>query len=135
VQQRQNGSARHTLTIDYGPYPKLEQLTTPFIDWLRVYVPSGARLISASGIEAQQRADLGNTVLEGWVQFDFNRTKQLTLIYEAPPGVMGGGGQPPAVLWIKQAGRQHDPVSMSISTGNETIRYQTDLSVDRRLGW
>lgn len=135
VQQRQDGSARHTLTIDYGPYPKLEQLTTPFIDWLRVYVPSGARLISASGIEAQQRADLGNTVLEGWVQFDFNRTKQLTLIYEVPPGVMGGGGQPPAVLWIKQAGRQHDPVSISISTGNETIRYQTDLSVDRRLGW
>jgi hypothetical protein len=130
---RPDGSARHTLRIRYGPYPSIEQLTTPYINWLRVYVPAGSRLVSAQGIDAQQASDLGNAVLQGWVQFDFGQSKEVSIVYDVPAKVMQARGRQ-ELTWLKQAGRQADPiVVLGVRSNGQTTTINSDLEQDRVL--
>jgi hypothetical protein len=136
VEIRSDGSARHTLQITYGPYPQLEQLTTPYIDWLRIYVPDGSHLISAGGTDAQQDGDLGNTVIRGWVQYNFGQTHEVTIVYEVPRQVMGASGLY-QLTWLKQAGRASDPLQLTVSRApsGRPLTVTSDLRRDRSFSF
>ena len=135
LDRRSDGVTRHTLSIAYGPYPSLQQLTTPYYDWLRVYLPSGARLVAASGVDqAVQSAELGNALIQGWVQFDSGQTRTVSIVYDLPsPSTRGDGGL--ELQWLKQAGRDADPVVVSVapSTPAAGATVTTDLRQDRLI--
>ena len=133
LDQRSDGVTRHTLSIAYGPYPNLEQLTTPYYDWLRVYLPSGARLVAASGVDqAVQSAELGNALIQGWVQFDSGQTRTVSIVYDLPSTSTRGDGEL-ELQWLKQAGRDADPVVVTVAAATPAAgaTVTTDLRQDR----
>jgi hypothetical protein len=133
IEPQSTGTAIHRLQIRYGPFPELQQLTTPYIDWLRVYVPAGSRLLSASGMQAEQSTDLGNAVLQGWLQFGYGESKTLTLTYEVPATVMNSPGAHGSLRWLKQAGREADQAIVEVATGKESQTAVLEQDVSFRL--
>ena len=133
IQRRSDDAARHTLRISYGPFPDLEQLTTPYFDWLRLYLPSDARLVSASGISAHQGAELGDSVVQGWVQFASGQRKEVTIVYDVPQVRMQGAGRRMSLTWLKQAGRIADPIVLRVAqaSGGQGTSLRSDLRQDR----
>jgi len=86
---------KRELTIEYrNPYPhsdcNLERgglcLNATLRNWLRVYVPKGAKLISFSGSEKQVKTydDLGKTVFEGFLQVYPKGKAKVTVSYYLP---------------------------------------------------
>jgi hypothetical protein len=125
-----DGTVRHTLRIDYGAFPKLQQLTTPYIDWLRVYVPTGARLVSAQGIDqAATSSELDNGVIQGWLEFFYDQKASVTIVYDVPQSAMQADVNRLSLDWIKQAGRLADPVSVTFE--GRTVR--SELRTDQHL--
>ena len=133
IQRGSGDAARHTLRISYGPFPELEQLTTPYFDWLRLYLPSDARLVSASGISAHQGAELGDSVVQGWVQFASGERKEVTIVYDVPQVRMLGADRRMSLTWLKQAGRIADPIALRVAqaSGDQGTTIRTDLRQDR----
>ena len=133
IQRGSGDAARHTLRISYGPFPELEQLTTPYFDWLRLYLPSDARLVSASGISAHQGAELGDSVVQGWVQFASGERKEVAIVYDVPQARMLGADRRMSLTWLKQAGRIADPIVLRVAqaSGDQGTTIRTDLRQDR----
>ncbi len=94
--KKDKNNLSETLTIDYK-YPRrgdncsLERqgglcLAGIYKDWIRIYVPKGAKLIKSSGAEVPFKAteDLGKTVFEGFFTVRPQGTAKLTIEYTVP---------------------------------------------------
>lgn len=94
--KKDKNNLSETLTIDYK-YPRrgdncsLERqgglcLAGIYRDWIRIYVPKGAKLIKSSGAEVPFKAteDLGKTVFEGFFTVRPEGTAKLTIEYSVP---------------------------------------------------
>lgn len=88
-----DGNVTKTLTLTYkNPQQYFVDSTSNlklngvYRDWLRIYVPKGSQLVSASGFETGQATsdDLGKTVFEGFFTLTPLNVKTLTLKYTLP---------------------------------------------------
>ena len=104
-------------------------------DYVRVYAPPGSRLIAVSGAEQVWEPAREGDQAVGGACFALapGQSRSLRFVYQLPAGLVRPGG--PYVLWArKQAGTDAVPVSIEVlPVGEEPVRLQTDLRVDRRL--
>ncbi|MFZ5845489.1 MAG: DUF4012 domain-containing protein, partial [Patescibacteria group bacterium] len=103
-----DGTLTTKLTVDYkNPYPGsdcgLESgglcLNAPLRDWVRVYVPSGSRLLESRGVQSPKDAkpvaletyeSLGKTVFEGFLIVNPLGTARLELTYASTVKLVDG---------------------------------------------
>lgn len=114
-----DGTMTTKLTIDYkNPYPGsdcgLESgglcLNAPLRNWIRIYVPTGSKLVDSKGVISPKDGsakpmdtfnDLSKTVFEGFLIVNPLGTARLELTYTSPVKETGGKYQ---VLIQKQSG-------------------------------
>lgn len=144
ISVQEDGSYTKKLTLTYrNPAPpsncNLEagQLCLNGIlrDWMRIYVPKGAKLTAARGFELDMGTgeDLGHTVFDGFFTLSPQSVKKLEIEYTVPAGLV-----PDAefkILIQKQPGI--DPVKHSVSVNGSkaqvyTIDADTELSFPRK---
>ena len=109
-----DGSARHTLHLHYGPYPRITNITGPYIGWLRVYLPPSAKLVRADGASMRLGSDLGHAVAQGWLEWGFDSSKDVVITYDLDAETMNDLSGSWGLYWQKQAGRDADPVGVSV---------------------
>ena len=154
LQVRPDGSVRHTLRLHYDGSKLVPNgnLTLPYRDWLRVYLPKGAHVVGVEGIGGhglgpQTVTDLGRTVVQGWMEFGFQGSSDVKLVYDV--NAEADSRHQLDFFWQKQAGRQGDPITVSLQLPpgwsltqtrvngaplqGSTIR--SDLAVDRQLSF
>ncbi len=132
----ENGFVTNTLTLTYkNPFPpsncNLEAgqlcLNGTFQDWLRVYVPKGAKLVDVLGVDdksSQVYEELNHTVLEGTFKLQpLNQTK-LKFTYKVPYT----DAKQYRVYIQKQGGTEDVPYLMSVNGGEEKINLNKDQS-------
>lgn len=92
--KNKEGTIDAKLTIDYK-YPRkmdncsLERkgglcLAGIYRDWIRIYVPKGAKLVKSSGIDLTQTEDLGKTVFEGFFELRPEGALKFEIDYTSP---------------------------------------------------
>ena len=154
LQVRPDGSVRHTLRLHYDGSKLVPNgnLTLPYRDWLRVYLPAGAHVVGVEGIGGhglgpKTVTDLGRTVVQGWMEFGFQGSSDVKLVYDV--NAEADSRHQLDFYWQKQAGRQGDPITVSLQlppgwsltqsrvngerVPGSTIR--SDLAVDRQLSF
>lgn len=130
--------------------PTYEQMMEGcYWDYVRVYVPEGAQLLSATGSdqEATVFAELGRTVFDMTLLLRPGETRELVLEYTLPPTVLQGNAYGLSVQ--KQAGTNALPLTVSVAWPEGSVRevtgmapemtepnhvqFRSDLSLDRQL--
>jgi hypothetical protein len=156
LQVRADGSVHHVLHLHYDGSNLVpnRDLTLPYRDWLRVYLPPAAHVVHVDGIGAhglgpRAVSDLGRTVVQGWMEFGFQHSSDVTITYDLGAAAFADGKHQLDLTWQKQAGRVNDPIQVSLQLPagwslsdarvNDARRsgtsIQTDLAVDRRFGF
>jgi len=144
-----DGSSRHTLHLHYGPYPRITNITGPYIGWLRIYLPPSAKLVRADGASLRMGSELGRAVAQGWLEWGFYSSKDVVITYDVDAETMNDLHGSWGLYWQKQAGREADPISVSVkvpkdwtrirmavdnvSTGSQ--RVSTNLAKDREFSF
>lgn len=96
--KKESGKIIREVTVQYrNPYPhsdcSLERgglcLNATLRNWLRVYVPTGSKLISFQGSQkkVQTYDELGKTVFEGYLEVPTQGTAQVIVAYALPEGI------------------------------------------------
>ncbi len=149
VDMQPNGSMIHTLHLHYGGLTSHGKLTGTwgYTGWLRIYLPPSTKIISTSGASLDATDDLGRHVLQGWLYVQFGSQADIAIVYRVDPPTSAKQAHSLDILWQKQAGRQGDPikVTLALPTGWRVRSAQlgasklttpiitTDLSVDREI--
>ena len=120
-----------------------------YFNYLRVYVPEGARLLAAEGVQADTAATLpgenGTTILAGYIVVPPGQTGQVRLRYELPAGTVANDSY--RLRLQKQPGTPGWPVTVVLqdSTGswmpgepaatrtNKGVELSTQLVTDMDL--
>ncbi len=140
-----DGIARHTLHLHYGSYPRIVNVTGPYIGWLRVYLPVSSTVVSVDGASLRPADDLGRRVMQGWIQWMYQASEDVTIVYDVDAPAVYSSAHWLSLYWQKQAGREADPIKLQVvlPAGWRILRAQvgstsvsgnaakTDLSVDR----
>jgi len=118
------------VTIDYentGEYDA--EWNTGYRDWVRVYVPEGAKLIDSSGSlnTVTSSTDLGKTVFTGYMAVDPLKKATLTLKYELPVGVVEEDAY--KLLIQKQPGTDAFDYVVGFLGKKESFKLKTDREV------
>jgi hypothetical protein len=114
VQLKTDGSALHTLTIDYKNPAASSPLSWDYNNYLRVFVPSGARVMKVTGLsQVSGVPESGRTVIGGWMSIARGKTLTVTVVYEVPRAWSSASGY--RFYWQKQAGTRDDPLHVTIS--------------------
>jgi hypothetical protein len=141
------GNARHKLQLHYSGFPQLTNITGPYIGWLRVYLPPSAKLVHADGADLHLGSELGRAVAQGWVEWRFNGSKDVTIVYDVDAATMHAASGSFDLYWQKQAGRPADPISVTVQAPRNWTRAHvtlnavsvtsstiaTDLAIDREF--
>jgi hypothetical protein len=156
LQVRPDGSVRHTLRLHYDGSRLVPNgnLTLPYRDWVRVYLPPGAHILQVAGIGghglgSQTVTDAGRPVVQGWMEFGYLGSADITLVYDLSAGALPDSRHHLDLVWQKQAGRPGDPIEVSFQLppgwslldtrvdgrrpAGDPIR--TDLGVDRQFSF
>ncbi len=140
-----DGTMTTKLTVEYkNPYPGsdcgLESgglcLNAPLRNWVRVYVPSGSKLMESKGTQSPKDNQpvpmdtynsLGKTVFEGFLIVNPLGTARLDLTYSSPVGKTDGKYR---VLIQKQPGTNNDEFILKLD-GRERKKFllQTDTEL------
>ena len=134
----QAGKIVREITIDYrNPYPhsdcNLERgglcINAILRNWIRVYVPKGAKLISFQGSEKKVNTyeDLGKTVFEGFLQVIPEGKAQVKISYELPALPDAGNYK---LLIQKQPGT--DGQKLKVEIDGKTV-YDGIFDIDKEL--
>ncbi len=122
----QNGKVLHDMVITYkNPQKHDGWLNSVLPDYMRVYVPKGAKLISADGVagSVETTEELGKTVFAGFFELRPEGVVKVSLRYE----VAKDG--PYKILVQKQAGKGNFPYTFSYKGRTEEFQ----LTMDREL--
>jgi hypothetical protein len=146
-----DGTVRHTLRLHYDGLTPHGILTGGgrYIDWVRIYLPPEANLVSANGASFELSSELGRRVLQGWLYVAFSEPTDVTLVYDVNAGSLRTTTGHLDFLWQKQAGRQADRISVELSLpagwtltsknlgpGRASNRKtESDLSIDREFAF
>lgn len=101
-------------------------------DWMRIYVPKGAKLTAARGFELDMGTseDLGYTVFDGFFTLSPQSTKKLEVEYTVPAGNVNGEFK---MLIQKQPGI--NPVKHTITVnGKKPVIREIDADTELSLG-
>jgi len=138
-----DGTITTTLTVDYkNPYPGSDCslatgglcLNAPLRNWVRVYVPTGSKLVSSLGTQNPLNGsastmttytDLGKTVFEGFLIVNPLGSAKLVLTYNSPVKSADGKYH---LLLQKQPGTQGDQFILKLGgSERENITLDTDI--------
>lgn len=133
-----DGTVERTLTIDYrNPYPhsdcSLERgglcLNATLRNWLRIFVPKGAKLLSFKGSETKVKTydDLSKTVFEGFIRVQPKGKATVIVSYQLPFKVKDGNYR---LLIQKQPGTQGHQYNILLN-GKE--KEKITLTEDREI--
>lgn len=133
-----DGAVERTLTIDYrNPYPhsdcSLERgglcLNATLRNWLRIFVPKGAKLLSFKGSETKVKTydDLSKTVFEGFIRVQPKGKATVIVSYRLPFKVKDGSLR---LLIQKQPGTQRHQYNILLN-GKE--KEKITLTEDREI--
>lgn len=126
-----NGKVKNKLTLKYSNPQKYDSwLNSINRDYVRIYVPKGAKLISSKGSEVEVTTisnELGKTVFEAFIQVRPQNSTTLSFEYELP-GEFQGKEYP--ILIQKQPGSKHFPYTIKV---NGRTKEQFELSADKEL--
>jgi len=126
----------HEVTLTYdNPAPwsncNLEAgelcLNGRYIDYVRIYLPSGSKLVDALGFDEDTvttSEDLGKTVIEGVFKFDPESRAKLKLSYTTPKF----SDSPYQIMVQKQAGKKTPKYTV---TYNNEFKEEFDLATDK----
>lgn len=139
-----DGQVRKTLVLNYkNPQPpddcSLERkgglcLSAPLRNWVRIYVPKGAKLLESKGSEVQveTKEDLGKTVFEGFLTVRPLGSAQIMVKYELPFKIEKGKEYP--LLIQKQPGTEgHEYVILVNGKQVEKFPLRTDWELKLRV--
>lgn len=89
-------------------------------NWQRIYVPQGARLLSAQGYEVDMTTseDLGKTVFEGFFTLAPQSVKKLEVEYTVPAGTVSGDYK---LLIQKQPGTKEIKHTITVGSGKPKV--------------
>jgi hypothetical protein len=121
-----DGTITKTVTVTYkDPFPPSDCslkdgglcLNAEYRDWVRVLVPEGSQLVSATGsqVKMTQYNDLGKTFFEGFITVQTEGFNTLTMTYTLPFKLKSGSPLP--VLIQKQPGAANNTFTMQ-NNGN-----------------
>jgi len=124
---------KHKLTLNYkNPEPYKTWLNGINRDYVRVYVPKGARLSLSKGSEEKVTTiedDLGKTVFEAFIQIRPQNSLTLTFEYTTPKGALG---RDYPLLIQKQPGT-HDYKYVVKINGKEKANFELSSDMDLKL--
>lgn len=159
---QQNGSYVATTTIHYKNTGSFTDFTTRYRTYTRIYIPLGSQLVSADGYLSNDRLqggeptqptvseDLGYTVIGGFTAIEPGDEGNLTVSYTLPDSVAQLIKQGTYTLYAqKQAGtaghglgvdidfgrgiQDYNPLDNANKIGDNRVRFETDLSIDRKF--
>jgi len=103
-------------------------------DYIRVFAPAGAELMSREGLEdgGLAEAEAGRAVWDGLMVLKPGETREVTFRYRLPAGVTAGGAYR---LYVqKQSGTWAIPLRVVIKgAGGKVSEFQTELTEDREF--
>lgn len=134
-----DGTVERTVTIEYkNPYPasdcNLERgglcLNAILRDWLRVYVPEGAKLISFQGSEmdTQTYVDLGKTVFEGFLNVKPMGKSTVILKYSLPNKMKENEY---TLLIQKQPGTSGNTYDVKVNGKSYDVNTKTNVAAEK----
>lgn len=113
----------HEMTITYkNPKSHDGWLNSVLPNYMRVYVPKGARLISSSGADIGVSEDLDKTVFGGFFELRPEGVVKITLNYEVPKV----SGERYALLIQKQQGKPTFRYTINLGRRTQEIELETD---------
>lgn len=126
-----SGKVKNMLTIKYSNPQKYDTwLNGINRDYVRIYVPRGAKLMSSKGSEVEVTTisnELNKTVFEAFIQVRPQNSTTLTFEYELP-GNFQGDEYP--LLIQKQPGAKHFPYTIKL---NSRTKEKFELNADTEL--
>jgi len=129
---------RRELTLEYrNIYPasdcNLERgglcLNAPLRNWLRVYVPQGAKLVSFDGSEmkVQKYEELGKQVFEGFLVIYPEKKSLVKLVYEIPKAKLEDGKY--SLFFQKQPGVNEMEVKATFGNNIQELLLRKDTKI------
>ena len=113
----------HEMAITYkNPKPHDGWLNSVLPNYMRIYVPKGARLISSSGADIEVSEDLDKTVFGGFFELRPEGIVKITLNYEVPKV----SGEKYALLIQKQPGKPTFRYTINVGRRIQEIELETD---------
>ncbi len=150
-----NGHYQAIATMTYTNAGKYDWRTTRYLDYARVFVPAGSKLVDVNGtakstFEVGSGQELGKTWFGVYATIEPGQTGNLSFIYDLSPSIENQIKNGTYSLIVqKQLGTGKIPLSLNLgfekklnfAAPSELIRYhgdtaytyQTDLSVDRNF--
>jgi len=134
-----DGTVTRTVTVTYkNPAPasncNLEKgglcLNAPYRDWVRIYVPKGATLLSSNGFESEIKTyeELGKTVFEGFYGDKYplrpESSAKISFKYQLPFKV--GKGELYKILIQKQGGVEFYEYTVDFNGQKQEFELRTD---------
>lgn len=122
----------NTLTVTYkNPQKHDNWLNGDHPDWFRVYVPSGSKLLEASGseVEVGTSEDLGKTVFDGFFVLRPLGLATLTLKYETPVKSAGTYN----LLLQKQGGTKDHELKVTVNGQTQELMLDKDKQLTVQL--
>ena len=117
-------TGKHKLTINYkNPQAYTNWLNGINRDYVRIYVPKGAKLVSSKGSEQKVTTideELGKTVFEAFIQVRPQNSTQLMFEYEAPFKKDGG------LLIQRQPGTKNFNYTVKLDGKIQKFKLETD---------
>lgn len=118
------GKVVHNLTITYkNPQKHDGWLNSVLPNFMRIYVPKGAKLISSDGAQIETTEDLGKTVFAGFFELRPEGVVKVNLKYEVPKT------SPYKILVQKQPGKGAFNYTISYKGRNEEFQLATDKEI------
>jgi hypothetical protein len=114
VRLKPDGTAVHAMTIHYKNPAAPSPLSFDYRNYLRVFIPSDARVTNVTGLnQISVATESGRTVVGGWMSAARGKTLTVTVAYEVPGAWSSASGY--RFYWQKQAGTRDDPLRLTIS--------------------
>ncbi len=131
----ENGKSVNKLTIEYkNPEKYGTWLNGINRDYVRIYVPKGAKLLNSKGSEVKVTTieeELNKTVFEAFIQVRPGNSTQLVFEYEIPQNFTKDGKYP--LMIQKQPGTKDFDYTVQIN-GRTKNTFKLDNDKDLRLG-
>lgn len=131
IETKKGEKVKNKLTVNYkNPQPYNTWLNGINRDYVRVYVPQGAKLLSSKGSDVQvttKDGELKKTVFEAFIQVRPQNSRTLEFEYELPINL---SGKEYPLLIQKQPGTKDFKYTIKINGKN---RLQFNLSSDQSL--
>jgi hypothetical protein len=126
-----SGSVKHTLNLTYkNPQPHDNWLNADLRDFLRIYVPKGAKLLDAQGseIEALTYDELDKTVFEAFFTLRPMGVAKLSFTYELPSELTFGDKY--KLLIQKQGGAKNNAYTVTVNGQAKEFELDGDRELE-----